>query len=384
MNTAATSIIREDAEIVCGDLAALLPLLNGTTLLVTGAGGFLCSHFLETIAVFNESARPGCRVLAVDNFRTGLAERLSWIGERRDMELRQCDASRQFDPGERVDWIIHGASIASPPVYRRFPLETIDANVNGTRHMLELLRRGGRGMLLLSSSEIYGDPDPAQIPTSEDYRGLVSSTGPRACYDESKRLAETLAMTYYRLYGSPVKIIRPFNVYGPGQRLDDGRIIPTLMSAAVHRQPIVLYSDGRATRSFCYVRDAIRGMLLVLLSPVAGEAFNVGNDEEVTIGDLARIAADLDGPPALPIHFETSTDRDYLCDNPQRRCPDLTKLKKLGEWSPRVMVREGLSRTLQSYRTNVGQTLSSVNPAVAARTPVQSRDRQGAVGMDRT
>jgi dTDP-glucose 4,6-dehydratase/UDP-glucuronate decarboxylase len=110
----------------------------------------------------------------------------------------------------------------------------------------------------------------------------------------------------------------------------------------------------------------------------------VGNDEEVTIGDLARIAADLDGPPALPIHFETSTDRDYLCDNPQRRCPDLTKLKKLGEWSPRVMVREGLSRTLQSYRTNVGQTLSSVNPAVAARTPVQSRDRQGAVGMDRT
>jgi dTDP-glucose 4,6-dehydratase/UDP-glucuronate decarboxylase len=122
------------------------------------------------------------------------------------------------------------------------------------------------------------------------------------------------------------------------------------MSAAVHRQPIVLYSDGRATRSFCYVRDAIRGMLLVLLSPMAGEAFNVGNDEEVTIGDLARIAAGLDGPPALPIHFETSADQDYLCDNPQRRCPDLAKLKKLGGWEPRVMVKEGLARTLQSYR----------------------------------
>jgi dTDP-glucose 4,6-dehydratase/UDP-glucuronate decarboxylase len=249
-----------------------------------------------------------------------------------------------------VDWIIHGASIASPPVYRRLPLETIDVNVNGTRHMLDLLRRDGRGMLLMSTSEIYGDPDPGHIPTAEDYRGFVSCTGPRACYDESKRLAETLAMTYYRLYGSPVKIIRPFNVYGPGQRLDDGRIIPTVISAALHRRPIVLYSDGRATRSFCYVRDAIRSMLLVLVSSAAGEAFNVGNDEEISIGELARIAANLNGPPELPIHFETSADRDYLCDNPQRRCPDLTKLRQLGGWEPPVRVREGLSRTLESYR----------------------------------
>jgi dTDP-glucose 4,6-dehydratase/UDP-glucuronate decarboxylase len=266
------------------------------------------------------------------------------------MELRQCDASQPFDPGERVDWIIHGASIASPPVYRQYPLETIDVNVNGTRHMLDLLRRGGSGMLLLSSSEIYGDPDPAHIPTAEDYRGLVSCTGPRACYDESKRLAETLAMTYYRLHSSPVKIIRPFNVYGPGQRLDDGRIVPSLISAAFYRRPIVLYSDGRATRSFCYVRDAIHGMLLVLLSAVAGEAFNVGNDEEVSVSEAAHIAAGLDGPPELPIHFEVSGDRDYLSDNPQRRCPDLTKLKNLGGWEPRVKVREGLARTLQSYR----------------------------------
>jgi dTDP-glucose 4,6-dehydratase/UDP-glucuronate decarboxylase len=153
-----------------------------------------------------------------------------------------------------------------------------------------------------------------------------------------------------------VKIIRPFNVYGPGQRLDDGRIIPTLISAAFHRRPIVLYSDGRATRSFCYVRDAIHGMLLVLLSSAAGEAFNVGNDEEVSIAEVARIAAALNGPPHLPIHFEVSGERDYLCDNPQRRCPDLTKLKKLGRWEPRVKLREGLARTLQSYRENVSGT----------------------------
>ena len=347
---ATSSVIREDAGWVCEKLSPHLMALNGSTLLVTGASGFLCSYFLETVAAFNRTASPGCRVLALDNFRTGLAERLEWVRGRTDIELRQCDVSQGFEPGERVDWIIHGAGIASPPAYRRFPLETIDVNVNGTRHMLDLLRRGGQGMLCLSSSEIYGDPDPAHIPTAEDYRGLVSSTGPRACYDESKRLAETLAMTYHRLYGAPVKIIRPFNVYGPGQRLDDGRIIPSLMSAAFHRQPIVLYSDGSATRSFCYIRDAIRGMLLVLLSEVAGEAFNVGNDEEISVGDLARFAAGMDGPPELPLRFETSREADYLRDNPQRRCPDLTKLKSLHGWRPEVMVRDGLARTLRAYR----------------------------------
>ena len=349
MKTLEDCIIREDAARVVQALSGRIQALNGTTLLVTGAGGFLCSHFLGAMAAFNEVARPGCRVLAVDNFQTGVPERLSWIDGRSDMKMIRHDAANAFDPGEQVDWIIHGASIASPPMYRSFPLQTIDVNVNGTRHMLELLRRGGRGMLLLSSSEIYGDPDPAHIPTAEDYRGFVSCTGPRACYDESKRMAETLAMTYFRIYGSPVKIIRPFNVYGPGQRLDDGRIIPSLMSAAYHRRPIVLYSDGQATRSFCYVRDAIRGMLLILVSTAAGEAFNVGNDEEISIAAVARIAAGLEGPPELAIHFETSGERDYLSDNPQRRCPDLTKLRRLG-WEPEVKVRAGLARTLEAYR----------------------------------
>ncbi len=348
--TPTSSVIREDAQWVCERLSSRIAALNGTTLLVTGASGFLCSYFLETVAAFNRTANPGCRVLALDNFQTGLPERLDWVAGRNDIVLRQCDVSMPFDPGERVDWIIHGAGIASPPAYRRFPLETIDVNVNGTRHMLDLLRRGGQGMLCLSSSEIYGDPDPAHIPTAEDYRGFVSCTGPRACYDESKRLAETLATTYHRLYGVPVKAIRPFNVYGPGQRLDDGRIIPSLMSAALRREPIVLYSDGLATRSFCYVADAIRGMLLVLLSEAAGEAFNVGNDEEIPVGDLARYVAAMDGPPELPIRFETSHEADYLRDNPQRRCPDLSKLKSLDGWRPEVMVREGLARTLRAYR----------------------------------
>src|SRR5207244_2375697 len=161
--------------------------------------------------------------------------------------------------------------------------------------------RVARSILYLSSSEIYGGPSPEIMPTPEDYRGNVSCTGPRACYDESKRLAETLCTTYFRTHRTPVKIMRPFNVYGPGQRLDDQRIIPDLMAAALARRPSVLYSDGRATRSFCYVRDAIRAMLLVLVSDADGEAFNVGNDEETTMSALAELMATIAEPPRLAV-----------------------------------------------------------------------------------
>src|SRR5262249_49386797 len=158
-----------------------------------------------------------------------------------------------------------------------------------------------------------GDPDPSNIPTPEDYRGNVSCTGPRACYDESKRLAETLCMTYHQLFRVPVKVVRPFNVYGPGQRLDDGRIIPDLMRAVLEQQPVVLYSDGQARRAFCYVTDAIRALWHVLLSDVCGAAFNVGNDErEISIASLARLVRRVAGCPALPIEQRISGDAHYL------------------------------------------------------------------------
>ncbi|MGH9652438.1 MAG: NAD-dependent epimerase/dehydratase family protein, partial [Bryobacteraceae bacterium] len=208
-----------------------------------------------------------------------------------------------------------------------------------------------RSLLYISTSEIYGDPDAAHIPTREDYRGNVSCTGPRACYDESKRMAETLCWVYHELYKVPVKAIRPFNVYGPGQRLDDKRIIPDLVSAALERRAIELFSDGRATRSFCYVSDAIRALWLILLSDANGEAFNVGNDErEIAIGELAELISQVAGPPRLEIRHRASEDKHYLTDNPQRRCPDLGKLRGRLGWSPKVPLAEGLERTLHSYR----------------------------------
>jgi UDP-glucuronate decarboxylase len=350
---APNAVIQEDARTMAEQMAPVLETLEGGTLLVTGGSGFLCSYLLDSVAYLNDHcfARP-CRLISVDNLRSGVAGRVAHLAGRRDFRFIAHDVSQPLTLEERVDWIIHGAGIASPTFYRRFPLETIDVNVSGTRLMLDLARQAGaRSILYMSTSEIYGDPEWRCIPTPEDYRGYVSCTGPRACYDESKRLAETLCATYYSLYRTPVKVMRPFNVYGPGQRLDDRRIVPDLISAALQGRPLVLYSDGRATRSFCYVADAIRAMWHVLLSDADGEAFNVGNDErEISMSDFARELAAIAGDPPLEVIHQVSEDPQYLTDNPQRRCPDLTKLRTRFAWTPQVGFREGLQRTLRSYR----------------------------------
>ena len=353
-------VIAEDVRIIIADEGRNLETLAGNTLLVTGSSGFLCSYFLEVVAVLNDQGlNPPCRVLALDNMITGVPQRLAHLEGRPDFQFLCHDVTQPLQMAAKVDLIIHGASIASPTFYRQHPLETIDANVVGTRRMLELGREQGvKSFLFLSSSEIYGDPEPGWIPTPEDYWGNVSCTGPRACYDESKRLGETLCQTYFRLYGTPVKTIRPFNFFGPGQRLDDKRIIPDLMNHAVTRTPIVLYSDGLATRSFCYISDAMRAIWRVFLSDQNGEAFNVGNDmEPISISALAQRLQEVAGPPPLEIRHQVSQDADYTTHNPQRRCPDLTKLRSRFIWEPRISLTEGLSRTLKSYLETGGRDL---------------------------
>ncbi len=346
-----STVILEDVQYVAAQMADTLSVLAGKTVLVTGACGFLPSYFVDLLVAFNDAALDDpCRVIAVDNFVSGVPDRLQHLADRADVQVVTADLSKGLTLDAQPGYIIHGASIASPVFYRRYPLETIAVNVDGTRNLLEAARCGTQSFLYLSSSEIYGDPEPNAIPTPETYRGSVSCVGPRACYDESKRLAETLCFSYHRLFGLPVKVVRPFNVYGPGQRLDDGRIIPDLISKALRRQPLVLYSDGRATRAFCYIRDAIRAMLLVLLSDANGEAFNVGNDtEETPISRVADVMCQVAGP-GITVEYHISEDSDYLTDNPNRRYPDLTKLRNLGTWKPEVDIREGLTRTLRSYQ----------------------------------
>lgn len=346
-----SEVVLEDLDDICARAEAGLRALAGKTVLVAGGAGFVPSYVVDALARANETMQDEpCRILCVDNVATGAWTRLAHLEGRADVVFRAHDLTQELDLDEPVHFVVHGASIASPSWYRRRPLETIDVNVTGTRRLLELARTHAvESFLYLSSSEVYGDPDPARIPTSEDYWGNVSSTGPRAPYDESKRLAETLCTTYYRLYGTPVRIVRPFNVYGPRLRLDDGRVVPDFVSDVLAGRPIALLSDGRATRSFCYVSDFTIALLLLLVEGAPGEVYNVGNDEEVTIRQAAEI---LDALPGVGVGVvsATSDDSDYLTDNPSRRCPDLTKTRAAIDWSPSISLREGLHRTLASYR----------------------------------
>lgn len=350
-------VVQDDVDQMLTSLRRVLPAFSGTTLLVTGAGGFLMSYIVELLLAWNarNAGRP-CRVVALDNFKTGVPERLAHLEGLENFRILRRDVTEPMELDDRVDWIVHGASIASPTVYRKYPLETISANVVGTQRILELARRDeARGVVVMSTSEIYGDPDRDAIPTPEDYRGYVSCTGPRACYDESKRMAETLAVTYHRLFGTPIKIIRPFNVYGPGLRLDDRRVLPDFMGCVLRNEPIELLSDGAPTRSFCYVSDAIDLLIRALAADFVGDAINVGNDEvEISMLDLAHVvaragAAVLDRP-RIEVHRKRSDDIDYLIDNPQRRCPDLTRARGLfADWSPKVRLEEGVTKLFHHY-----------------------------------
>jgi dTDP-glucose 4,6-dehydratase/UDP-glucuronate decarboxylase len=344
------AVLKEDALRAAQALGPVADALEGTGVLVSGGAGFLGAAMVDLLVYLNQHRfRKPVRVVVVDNFVTGVPGRLQQLADEHGVETINADISQDLSITAGFEYAIHAAGIASPIVYRAKPLQTADVNVWGMRRMLELARaqRDLRGFLYFSTSEIYGDPDPSHIPTREDYRGYVSCTGPRACYDESKRFGETLAVVYHQEFGFPVRSVRPFNVYGAGQRLDDGRIIPDLMRAAARGTPLVLHSDGRATRSFCYISDAVAGFFRALLKGRPGEAYNIGNDHEVSIREVADQVSRLSG---TPVTFAVSDDPHYLTDNPQRRCPDLTKSREHLDYAPRTSLTEGLERTLRWAR----------------------------------
>src|SRR3989344_9585301 len=224
-----SKIITEDVARITDDLKSLVPQLEGKTILITGGAGFLGKYFLALFDHLNRAVlKTPCKVISVDNFITGVKYR---IAEGPHFRAIQHNGKEPLRFEEPVDYIIHAAGIASPKFYRDFKIETIDVATMGTKNMLGLAKeKHAKSMIFFSSSEVYGDPDPKFVPTPETYNGNVSCIGPRANYDESKRLGETLCVTYYETYGVPVKMVRPFNVYGPGMRLDDYRVIPNFVS----------------------------------------------------------------------------------------------------------------------------------------------------------
>ena len=344
--------IQEDIKNIAEDLGKeYWEKLEGKTILIAGGAGFIGAYFIDTINCLNNSmfSKP-CKIICLDNFKTGAPERLSHLKENNNFKLLNHDITKEIKFQEKIDYIIHASSIASPHFYRKYPLETINVNVLGTMNMLNLAKeKNVSGFLYLSSSEIYGDPTEGNIPTKETYRGNVSCTGPRACYDESKRLAETLCMTYFNQFSVPAKIARPFNIYGPGMKIDDKRVIPDFVGSALKDKKIIMFSDGSPKRSFCYITDAVVYFLRALVSEKNGEAFNVGNDEEeVSMLKLAQVINTI--LSGIEIVKKESPEKDYLTDNPQRRLPDMAKSKKLLGYNPHVDIKTGMKRVIDWYR----------------------------------
>jgi UDP-glucuronate decarboxylase len=351
-------VIFEDVAMISKENSGILRSLEASTLLISGGGGFLGAYIMDVINYCNENIfKKPCKVICLENFITGVPERIKHLTDNKNISIINKDVSKPFDIDVTPEYIIHCAGIASPTIYRKYPIETIEVNVTGLKNLLELAKKSHvKSFLYFSTSEIYGNPTPENIPTPETYNGNVSCTGPRACYDESKRLGETLCVNYYNQYAIPVKVVRPFNVFGPGLRLDDKRVIPDYFMDSFKKGEIVILSDGKPTRSFCYISDATTGFLKALLSTYNGEAFNIGNDEiEISMLDLAREVATMVGN--VEIKYQESAEESYLTDNPQRRYPDLTKSKSLLDYKPSIKLRDGLNRLKQWYTNNYDTTL---------------------------
>jgi nucleoside-diphosphate-sugar epimerase len=358
----AAAVLRGDLDSIVGALGEELARLAGRRVLVTGGAGFLGYELVQALLHWNDGAGEGdrIRVDVWDNYARGLPGWLAALERRPDVTLRRHDVVAPLPDGmPRFDFVVHAAGIASPTYYRQYPLETMDANITGLRRLLDHARSRGEdgdpltGFLFFSSSEIYGDPSPDAIPTPETYRGLVSCTGPRACYDESKRFGETLCATFATHYGVPVAMARPFNNYGPGLKLADRRVIPDFARDVFDGRDIVLLSSGSPTRTFCYVADAVTGYLKILTRGSAGEAYNIGMEApEVSMAELAeevaRAGRELFGYEGRVVRAE-SEDALYLTDNPQRRCPSIEKARSRLGFEPAVSLEEGIRRALVWY-----------------------------------
>jgi len=302
-------------------------------ILVTGGTGFLGSHLCEKLLQQNN------HVICLDNNFTGNLDNVAHLRENPHFEFIRHDVTK--DIYLEIDEIYHLACPASPKDYQFNSIKTIKTNILGTLNMLGLAKRTGAKILLTSTSEVYGDPQIS--PQHEDYWGNVNPIGIRSCYDEGKRLAETLMMEYHRNCGVDTRIVRIFNTYGPRLNKDDGRVVSNFINQALEGKPITIYGDGSQTRSFCYVDDQINGLIKLMASnynlPV-----NIGNPREISIKDIAEIILKLTGSKS-EIEY-----KELPQDDPTRRKPDITRAKTILGWEPKIELEEGLKRTIEAMK----------------------------------
>ncbi|HET8630535.1 MAG TPA: UDP-glucuronic acid decarboxylase family protein [Thermomicrobiales bacterium] len=311
--------------------------------LVAGGAGFIGSHLC------NRLLGEGHDVIAVDNFATGRPENIAHLEGHDRFHLVTADVTEPLPVGlppvERVYHLASPASpnAASPRSYMRLPLATAAVNTVGTRRLLDRAWRDGARFLFASTSEIYGDP--TVHPQPETYRGNVSTTGPRAIYDEAKRFGETLVAAYHREYCLDARIVRIFNTYGERMDPEDGRVVVNFVTQALRGEPLTIYGDGTQTRSFCYVSDLVAGLAATMETDgIAGQVFNLGNPDERTIAEFAATIQRLCGVD-LPVEH-----RPLPTDDPTRRCPDIARARAILGWEPAVGLEEGLRRTIPYFR----------------------------------
>lgn len=338
--------------------------LTGANVLITGCAGFLGFYMVNFLFYFREKLKLK-KVICLDNFMLGYPKWLDGIREDEHFVVKKFDIIRdkisEIPEACQTDYVIHMASVASPVFYRKYPIETLDANIWGLRSLLDFYREKRiKGFLFFSSSETYGDPAPEMVPTPEDYHGNVSFTGPRSCYDESKRFGETMCMLFAQQYGMPVGVARPFNNYGPGMKLNDKRVPADFAQNVREGKDIVILSNGSPTRTFCYIADAVAGYFKILLHGIY-DYFNIGIETpEITVARLAEIyreaGAEIFGYKG-EVKYRISEDREYLTNNPQRRCPKIDKASKILGYNPGIMVEEGVRRFLTFIKESAEENL---------------------------
>lgn len=344
-------IIDEDIAYITSKLETSLFKLAGKTLLITGANGFIPAYFVDTVRILNTGLLKHNPVklicLTIENKED--CTRIKHALNKSFVEFIQQDIGKTFTLPKGIDFIVHAASKASPKSYLDDPIGTIDANVNGTRQILEYcVQNKVESFLFFSSGEIYGNPPPEFVPTREDYLGTSDWISPRSCYTESKKFSETLCINFFNKYKVPVKIVRPIQIYGPGLRLDDGRVIADFLKNGFDGKDIEILSDGLASRAFCYISDAMQSFWSVLLNGKNGEIYNVGNDkEEISIKNLALMVSDI---------FENkisvkclNKNISYLKGSPSRSCPNIDKLRESFSFEPSVCLKDGLTRLKKWY-----------------------------------
>ena len=306
--------------------------------LVTGGAGFLGSHLIDRLMKIDEE------VICLDNYFTGKKSNIRhWIGNK-NFELIRHDVTNPIQL--EIDRIWHLACPASPIHYQYNPVKTIKVNVLGTLYMLGLAKRVNARILLASTSEVYGDPDVH--PQPEEYRGNVSCTGPRACYDEGKRVAETLAFEYHREHKTDIRVARIFNTYGPRMLENDGRVVSNFIVQALKGTPLTIYGDGSQTRSFCYVSDLVEGLMRLMNGDYIGP-INIGNPGEYTILELAQMIQGMINPDAELVY------KPLPQDDPQQRQPDITKAKTYLGWEPTIPLKDGLELAIKDFAERVSK-----------------------------